>query len=95
VNDAAIRQKLADKFRANKLPRSLPNALHPSTLEGHEAVEEIGGGRGQRCCVCDELITVTDKSPIRFRYPTGSYAFHERWLKLWLEERSKPTPRTE
>ena len=93
VDDAAIRQKLSEKFRANQLPRSVPNALHPTELAGFEPVT-INGGRGQRCCVCDEMITRMDEGSLEFRYPDGrAFAFHERCEQLWLEERNRPHPR--
>ena len=90
ANDSAIRKKLSTKFRANQLPRSLPNALRLSTLEGFEPMT-INGGRGKRCCVCDEMITGTDEGSWEFTYPGGhSYAFHQRCEELWQDERQKP-----
>lgn len=94
MDDNAIREKLAEKFRTHVLPRSMPNALHSSTLEGFEAMVEIDGGAGHRCCVCDEMITQTDEGAWQFRYPDRSYAFHQRCEQLWQEERHKPLPRS-
>lgn len=68
-NDSAIRKKLSTKFRANQLPRSLPNALHPSTpLEDFEPMTIKGGRSG----ACDEMITRTDEGSWEFTYPGGT-----------------------
>lgn len=94
MDDSRIREKLAAKFRTGELPRSMPSALHPSTLEGYEAIE-INVGRGKRCCVCDEMITLADKGSMEFKYPDGrSFVFHQRCEQVWQEERQKPLPRS-
>lgn len=89
MNDA-IRQKLAEKFHAHQLPRSLPNALSPSTLEGFEPMT-INGGKGKPCCVCDEMIRLSDEGSREYTRRQGeSYAFHQRCEELWEVERHKP-----
>jgi hypothetical protein len=89
MNDATLRLILAEKFKAGTLRTDMPHALHPSTLQGFEAMS-IGTGRGRTCSVCEDTISLTAEGSIEFDYPAGEVLrFHGRCHELWNEERRK------
>lgn len=88
-----IQRLLREKLRRGELPRSIPGPLHPSQLEGYEAII-IGSGFGKVCSVCDQVIGKPEELSTEFRYPSGQRVFfHYQCFELWQEARHQPTPR--
>lgn len=84
------RDKIRQKLETHRLPRGIPDPLHPTELEGFEPII-IGPGHGQTCSACDEVIGRDDRLSIEFHYPTNIVRFHRECFELWNElRREKP-----
>jgi hypothetical protein len=92
MTDSEIIAALHEGFKSGAIPKSLPAAV-PGDLQGHQTVI-VGGGRGQQCTACREMIPATDHGSVEYRYPHVTTRFHRHCAELWDTERHTPPRRT-
>lgn len=86
----ALREIARQGFRSGLLPRSIPEPLHESQLEGYEPII-IGRGTGQRCSLCGQQIDSSEEVSIQLKYRSGQQvSFHNECFDIWNEVRGEP-----
>jgi hypothetical protein len=81
MEEAKIQEKIRDKLASGELPREL----------GSVVIIAGGGGSGQLCSGCEEVIKPSDTAPICYE-PLGTrYWFHQLCDKILQEQRHKLT----
>jgi hypothetical protein len=89
MDDEAIRKQIRERLKDGRLPRH--ELVVPPLKSGESPLGIMAGNRlSDPCAACDET-----RTQIRYPYPSGPVAFHQRCDQIWREEREKPIPRSE